>query len=113
MVEVTETALKQLKEYFADKEVAPIRVYLGGGCCSGPRLSLALDENRDGDESFENEGFTFLVQKDLLAQTGNIRIDMTGYGFSVDSENPVEGGGGSCSSGSCSSGGCGSGGCGC
>lgn len=111
MVEVTQTALKQLKEYFADKEVAPIRVYLGGGCCSGPRLSLALDESRDGDDSFESEGFTFLIQKDLHEQTGNIRIDMTGYGFSVDSENAVATEG-SCNS-SCGGGGCGSGGCGC
>ncbi len=40
-----------------------------------------------------------------MAQTGNVKIDMTYYGFTVDSENPV-GGGGSCSSGGCSSGSC-------
>jgi len=47
-----------------------------------------------------------LIEKTLMAQTGKIRIDMTYYGFTVDSENPVGGGGGSCSSGSCSSGSC-------
>lgn len=54
------------------------------------------------------------MEKDLLAQTGDIKIDMTYYGFVVESQNPVSGGGDSCScssSGSCSS--AGSGGCGC
>ncbi len=62
----------------------------------------------------EAGGFTFLVEKDLLAQTGNIKIDMTYYGFVVESANPMSGGDSSCgcsSSGSCSS--AGSGGCGC
>lgn len=63
---------------------------------------------------FEAGGFTFLVDKELSAQTGNIKVDMTYYGFVVESENPVGGGGDSCgcsSSGSCGS--AGSGGCGC
>jgi len=61
---------------------------------------------------FEAGGFTFLVDKELQAQTGKIKIDMTYYGFVVESENPV-GGGGGCGS-SCSSDGCGSsGGCSC
>jgi hypothetical protein len=61
----------------------------------------------------EAGGFTFLVEKDLLAQTGNIKIDMTYYGFVVESENSVSDGSScSCSSSSsCSS--AGSGGCGC
>lgn len=48
-----------------------------------------------------------------MAQTGDVRIDMTYYGFTVDSANPV-GGGGGCSGGSCSTdGGCSSGSCSC
>ncbi len=31
MITVTEAAEKQLKEYFADKEAAPIRIYLASG----------------------------------------------------------------------------------
>ncbi len=50
------------------------------------------------------EGFSLVVDKELAKQTGTIRIDMTYYGFTVDSENPVGGGGGGCS-GSCSTGG--------
>ena len=62
---------------------------------------------------FETAGFTFLVDKELAAQTGGIKIDMTYYGFVVESQNPV-GGGSSCSCSSSSScGSAGSGGCGC
>lgn len=31
MVTVTEAAQKQLEQYFADKEVSPIRIYLASG----------------------------------------------------------------------------------
>jgi len=66
---------------------------------------------------FEAGGYTFLVEKELQAQTGKIKIDMTYYGFVVESEKPVGGGDGDgcgCSSaGSCGSAGSGAGGCGC
>ena len=50
------------------------------------------------------EGYQFLIDKELAQQTGNVKIDLSYYGFVIDSENPVGGGGGcgsSCSSGSC------------
>jgi iron-sulfur cluster assembly protein len=106
MITLSDSAKAQLDGYFADKEKSAIRVFLAGGCC-GPKLSLALDESREGDESIEIGGYTLLAEKSLLEASGKISIDMTEYGFSVDSENAL-GGGGSCGSG----GGCGSGGCG-
>ena len=116
MISLSDAAKTQLDAYFEGKDKAPIRVFLSGGCC-GPKLSLALDEVRDGDESFEAGGYTLLAEKALLAASGKISIDMTEYGFSVESENELGGGGGSCGSGGCGSGGggggCGSGGCGC
>lgn len=113
MINVTESAQQELTKYFDGKEAQPIRVHLADGGCSGPRLSLALDELRDGDKSVEQGSFTFLIQEELAEATGKVTVDMSQYGFTVDSENPVGGGGGcGCSSsGSCSS--AGSGGCGC
>lgn len=106
MITLSDSAKQQLDGYFADKEKSPIRVFLSGGCC-GPRLSLALDDAKDGDESFETNGYTLIAEKTLLEAAGAISIDMTEYGFSVDSENPISGGG-SCGSGGCG-GGCGGG----
>jgi Fe-S cluster assembly iron-binding protein IscA len=114
MITLSDSAKAQLDGYFADKEKSPIRVFLAGGCC-GPKLSLALDEAKDGDDTFEAGGYTLLAEKALLEAAGAISIDMTEYGFSVDSENALGGGGGSCGSGGCG-GGCGggeSGGCSC
>ena len=109
MINVTESAQKELKAYFDGKELQPIRVHLADGGCSGPRLSLALDELRDGDKSVEQGAFTFLIEEALLEATGTVTVDMSAYGFTVNSENQVGGGGCGCSSG----GGCGSGSCGC
>lgn len=114
MITLSDSAKEQLDSYFADKEKSAIRVFLAGGCC-GPKLSLALDEPRDGDTSVETGGYTLIAEKALLATSGKISIDMSEYGFSIDSENAL-GSGGGCGSGGCGSGGCGSGdssGCGC
>ena len=115
MITLSEAARDQLDGYFADKEKSPLRIFLAGGCC-GPKLSLALDEPRDNDETVVAHGYTLLAEKQLLSAAGAISIDAGEYGFSVESEIPL-GGGGSCGSGGCgdsgSSGGCGSGGCGC
>lgn len=115
MFKLTEAAKEQLEGYFKDKEISPFRVYLAAGGCSGPQLTLALDTPNDTDEAHEAGGFTFLVEKELQAQTGKIEVDMTHYGFVVTSENPIGGGGGCCSSSGCGSagGGCSSSGCGC
>lgn len=105
MITVTQAAQDGLAAHFADKEIQPIRIHLGGGGCSGMQLALALDELRDGDKSVEQGDFTFLVHEELAEATGTITIDMTQYGFTIESEKPVGGGGGcsGCASeGSCS-----------
>lgn len=108
MINVTESATQELATYFKDKDPSPIRVHMVDGGCSGPRLSLALDAAGDGDKSVTHEGFTFIISEELLKATGKVTIDMTPYGFTVDSENSVGGGGCGCSGGcgTGSSGGC-------
>jgi Fe-S cluster assembly iron-binding protein IscA len=107
MVEITEAAHRELDGYFADKEKAPIRIYLSAGGCSGPRLALALDEAKDTDDLFEAGGYQFIVDKDLAVQAAPLRVDMSYMGFSVQSSLELGGGGCGCSGGSCSSGSCG------
>jgi Fe-S cluster assembly iron-binding protein IscA len=105
MLTVSESAVKELDEFFADKEKSPVRVYLAAGGCGGPRLALALDEPKDDDKVFDEGKYAFCVNKELFDQTGDISIDLSYLGFTVDSANSV-GGGGGC--GGCAShGGCG------
>ena len=106
MITVSETAVNELNEFFSDKEKSPIRVYLAPGGCSGPHLALALDAPNDDDEVFDAAGYTFCISKDIFAQTGDIAVDVTYMGFSLEPANPIGGGGGCCgcaSSGSCGS----------
>ncbi len=98
MINLKETAQKELDAYFADKEKSGIRVFLASGGCSGPKLTLALDEANEGDEAFESGGYTICIEKELFAQTGSINIDMDYMGFTVESEKEIAGLGGGCSS---------------
>jgi Fe-S cluster assembly iron-binding protein IscA len=70
---------------------------------------LALDEPKENDEKYEQDGLTFLVDNNLLDTCGTIKVDFIDAGmrsgFSISSEKPL--GGGGCSSGSCASNGCG------
>jgi Fe-S cluster assembly iron-binding protein IscA len=105
MVTVTQPAKTQLDVYFAENEKAPIRIFLSNSC-AGPKLALALDEPKDSDDIFEVEGYSFVVDKELLAEAKPLAVDFACSGFSVDSSLKLEGGG--CGGGcSCSSGSCG------
>ena len=89
MVELTESALKELEAYFADKERGSIRIYLAPGGCGGPRLALALDGPGDEDQQFTEGGFSFCVNKDLLGKIGGVSIDLTYMGFTVSPTIPL------------------------
>ena len=104
MIKVSEAAEQEFVKYFEGKEVRPLRVHLADGGCGGMRLSLALDELRDGDKSFEAGELIFVINEELSEAAGVVSIDMGEYGFSIDSENHV--GGDGCAS--CGPGGCGS-----
>jgi len=67
-------------------------------------LGLALDELRDGDESFNAGEITFVIEKDFFEQIKPVSIDYVvtpnGEGFNIASSmpQPEEGACGSCSS---------------
>lgn len=67
-------------------------------------MGLALDEPKDTDDVFDNEGIKFLVDKDLLVQCKEIKVDFVDSGprsgFAIYSPVPLGGGcGSSCGSG--------------
>lgn len=104
MVEVTESARKELEAYFVDKEKGAVRVYLAPGGCSGPRLALALDGPNDDDAVFDESGFTFCINKELLEKVEAVKLDLNHMGFSVEPRLPLpqaEGGGCGGCAGSC------------
>ncbi len=114
MLEVTESAIINVKEYLNQEKIeSSVRIFVMSGGCSGPSLGLALDEARESDLLFEQDGINFLVEKELAESCGAITVDFrdagsgcgcSGGGFSINSEKPLaegEGCGCSCTSDSC------------
>ena len=89
MLELTESAQKELAAFFEGKEKSTIRVYLAPGGCSGPHLALALDAATDEDMSEDQGGFTFCINKELLAQVEGVKIDLSYAGFTVEPTVPL------------------------
>ena len=83
MVEVTETATKQIAEYFKDKDVLPIRIFLNEGGWGGPSLAMALDEPKETDDTYEIGGFKYIVDNDFLKKAQPIKVDFAEYGFKI------------------------------
>lgn len=85
MFEISDSARRELDAYFEEQDKAPIRVYLSPGGCSGPRLALALDQPKDTDNVFEQEGYSFCINKELLDQAQFVKVDFSDIGFVIQS----------------------------
>ena len=86
MLEITKSATDKIAEYFIDKEVEPIRIFLHEGGCAPSSLALDVDEIRDTDTVFEIDGFQFIIDEDLFIEAQPISIDYnTKSGFQFDS----------------------------
>jgi Fe-S cluster assembly iron-binding protein IscA len=67
---------------------------------------LVLDEPKDTDDSYQVEGLTYLIDKELSTQSGDVKVDFVDngwqQGFMLSAANPLGGGSSSCGSTSCS-----------
>lgn len=103
MFNVTQNAQEQIAQYFQDKAVKPIRLFLANGC-GGAQLALALDDAKAEDTVFEFAGIQYLVEPALLDQAQPVEIDFSAGGFRIQSSIPQSTGCGGCgSSDSCCS----------
>jgi iron-sulfur cluster assembly protein len=97
MVTLTDIATEKVKAFLktenAAESAAGLRVGVRGGGCSGFQYSLALDEQRDGDQVFEHEGIRVLVDSASLRYVDGSTVDYTeslmGAGFEVQNPNVV------------------------
>ncbi|MCI5142931.1 MAG: adhesin, partial [Candidatus Electrothrix sp. ATG1] len=107
-------AASNVKEYLKQQNIdTAVRITMMSGGCSGPALGLALDEAKENDLTFEQDGVNFLVEKGLAETCGTITVDYlesssgcgcSGGGFNLTCEKPLPAATGSgCSScgGSC------------
>jgi len=90
MFQVTEKAIEMIKNFLQDKDEAhSIRVMMVEGGCAGPSLGMALDESKEDDEVFKENGITFMVNRDLFELAKPISLDYIttnmGSGFKLTS----------------------------
>ena len=65
MFQVTEKALEMINELLKDREEAhTIRFVMTEGGCAGPSLGMALDDQKEDDEMFKENGITFVISKE-------------------------------------------------
>ena len=103
MFNVTQSAQDQVADYFKDKEIKPIRIFLNQGC-GGAQLAMAIDEIRDTDKVFKFAGIEYTVEKKFLKQAQPIEVDFLPTGFKVTSSLELSGGCSSCgTTGTCCS----------
>jgi iron-sulfur cluster assembly accessory protein len=95
MVTLTDIAARKVGEFLQaqDQADAGLRVAVKGGGCSGFQYQLALDEEREGDRTFEHDGIRIIVDEQSLAYVDGSTVDYTeslmGAGFQVSNPNVV------------------------
>jgi iron-sulfur cluster assembly protein len=97
MITLTDKGAEKVREFLqaqqADLSLAGLRVGVRGGGCSGFQYQLAFDEQRDGDEVFEDHGLKLLVDGPSLQFVRGSVIDyeesLQGAGFKVNNPNVV------------------------
>jgi iron-sulfur cluster assembly protein len=95
MITLTDRGAEKVREFLASQgaevEAAGLRVGVRGGGCSGFQYALAFDQQRDGDEVFEDKGIRLLVDGPSLPYVRGSTIDYTddlqGAGFKVENPN--------------------------
>src|SRR3954453_10866594 len=93
----TEKGAEKVQEFLAsqsaDVQTSGLRVGVRGGGCSGFQYALAFDQERPGDEVFEDHGLRILVDGPSLPYVKGAVVDyvesMQGAGFKVDNPNVI------------------------
>ena len=96
MVTLTELAAQKVRAFMDGQEQSGdigLRVGVRGGVCSGFQYALALDERREGDQVFDDNGIRVIVDGASLQYVDGSVVDYTeslmGAGFEVKNPNVV------------------------
>lgn len=75
-IDLTEKANEELEKLMKSKdEKKPLRIHVASYGWAGPSFGLALDEQKEGDSVTEVDGYTFVVEEDLLDVFSGFTID--------------------------------------
>lgn len=96
MITLTDKAAEKVKELLngqGSDPAAGLRVAIRGGGCSGFQYALAFDEEREGDQVFEQHEIRLLIDSQSLGFVDGSEVDyvegLQGAGFAVNNPNVV------------------------
>ena len=99
MLTITTTASERIKSFMANQKKSAIRIHLKPSLDNASSLGLTFDEPTTGDETFEVDGLTYLVDRELLERAKPIRIDHDGIAMKFSSRLSSEADGCGCGCG--------------
>ena len=95
MVTITDIAANKIKELLngQPREETGLRLAVRGGGCSGFQYALAFDQEREGDQIYENNDVRVLIDSQSLPFVDGSEVDfvdgLQGAGFAVNNPNVV------------------------
>src|SRR5690348_7855658 len=97
MITLTDKGAEKVREFLATQaavaDTAGLRVAVRGGGCSGFQYALAFDEQRDGDQVYEQSDIRLLIDSESLPFVDGSEVDyvegLQGAGFAVNNPNVV------------------------
>lgn len=97
-INITDKAKEMIKKTLDDKKIENpvIRVYIAGMGWGGPSFGIALDEQKQNDQSVENDGVNYVVEDDLINRYGGFDIDYSNNWLSKGFRVSPSRGGSSC-----------------
>ncbi len=103
-IKVNESALNELKDILKERSIEDtvLRIFVAGMSWSGPQFNLAVDEQKEDDIVQVEDGFTFVVEKDLVDEFGTFEVKFFEQGDQkgvfIELESPLDSGCAGCSS---------------
>lgn len=77
-ITITSRALGEIKNIISNKNIPEnysLRVGVKGGGCGGVSYALGFDQSREGDQQFEMEGLSVLIEKKHVMFLMGMQVD--------------------------------------
>lgn len=82
-IQVTPKASKTIREYLNGQRTLPIRIFLKIGGCGMQSFGISPEALQPGDDAFEIDNLTYVIEKRLLKKYGPIKVDSDGFTFQL------------------------------
>lgn len=92
MITLTPRAADKVRELQSEAGNGKLlRVFVESGGCSGFQYGMSFDVEKEGDQTLESEGVSFLMDESSLAYMNGSKIDfddgLQGKGFEIQNPN--------------------------